>query len=369
MKASTQKLLVKIVEHEPEPDLIRLKSTLSRSETADRVPFMELFADAEVMATILRKPLNYFRKELTSLNEWEERSLSLIEFYEKLGYDYVRADTRDYEATVKTYKENRGQLAAGQVGSRSYRYRAIDSSPEMSRGDRLWANEDTGVIGNWEDYENFRWEDPVTIAEESNEGLKWVCDNVPTGMGVVTASGSILEPVMWLMGTKNFYLSIYKQPDLVDAMFQKITEINLARFKLAMMRRWVFPAHKKMAEMAHDRGSLYLLHSCGDLSKVMDDIIDEIRVDAKHSFEDNYMPVSEAKRLYGHRIGLIGGVDMDVLTRRTPSEVETYVSKILENCMPGGGYCLGTGNTVANYLPLDNYLTMLETGLSKGWYN
>ncbi len=29
---------------------------------------------------------------------------------------------------------------------------------------------------------------------------------------------------------------------------------------------------------------------------------------------------------------------------------------------PGGGYCLGTGNSVANYIPLENYLTMLDEG-------
>ena len=31
-------------------------------------------------------------------------------------------------------------------------------------------------------------------------------------------------------------------------------------------------------------------------------------------------------------------------------------------CAPGGGYALGTGNTVANYIPVKNYLAMLEAG-------
>ena len=30
--------------------------------------------------------------------------------------------------------------------------------------------------------------------------------------------------------------------------------------------------------------------------------------------------------------------------------------------MPCGGYCLGTGNSVTNYIPLDNYLAMLDEG-------
>jgi uroporphyrinogen decarboxylase len=38
------------------------------------------------------------------------------------------------------------------------------------------------------------------------------------------------------------------------------------------------------------------------------------------------------------------------------------VRETLSVCQPGGGYCLGTGNSVANYLPVDNYLAMLEEG-------
>jgi len=38
------------------------------------------------------------------------------------------------------------------------------------------------------------------------------------------------------------------------------------------------------------------------------------------------------------------------------------VRRTLAVCQPGGGYCLGTGNSVANYIPLDNYLAMLDEG-------
>jgi len=232
------------------------------------------------MAAILGKPLDYFTRELGSRREWEERMLSLIEFYETLGYDYVRADTRDFEATVKLYEQNKRVLSAGKIGSRAYRYKTIDVAAELNRGERLWANEDVGVIASWDDFKSFPWEDSETIAEEGNAGLEWVCDHVPSGMGVITGAGSVLEPVMWLMGIKNFYVSLYKQPDLVDAMFKKVGGLSIEWFKLAaktsrrivafwgsddwgyknglmispvMMRRWVFPVHKKMAEIAHSR--------------------------------------------------------------------------------------------------------------------
>jgi len=389
-------LLKKIREQKLEPNADRLQKALSRSGTPNRVPFMELYADSEVMAAVLGKRLNYFYKELRSRKQWEERVLSSMEFYQTLGYDYVPAGTRDYEATVKAYQPSKETLAPGRVGSRAYRYRTIDVAPELNRGERLWANEQTGVIGDWKDFETYRWEDPETVAEEGNAGLEWVCDHAPSGMGVVSGGGTALEPVMWLMGSKNFYVSLYKQPKLVNAMFTKLGELSIARIKLAaktsrkivafwgsddwgyrnglmispaMMRRWVFPVHKKMAEIAHSRGSLYILHSCGDLKAIMDDIIDQIKVDAKHSFEDTYLPVTKAKKLYGHRIGLIGGVDMDVLSRSNTKEVREYVSHVLKVCKPGGGYCLGSGNTIANYVPLENFLTMLDVGLEKGSYS
>jgi uroporphyrinogen decarboxylase len=395
MKPVARKLLQRIREREPEPDAERLRTALSRKGEPDRVPFMELFADGEVMAAVLGKPLDHFSRELRSRREWEERMLSLIEFYETLGYDYVRADTRGYDATQREHRLKRTTLAAGEVGSRAYRYRTADVAPDLNRGERLWANEATGVIRDWEDFEAYRWEDPEAVAEEGIEGLEWVCDHVPYGMGVVTGAGAILEPVMWLMGTKNFFVSLYKQPELVEAMFAKVGELSLARFRLAartsrkivafwgsddwgyrnglmispaMMRRWVLPVHREMAKIAHSRGSLYVLHSCGNLEAIMNDIIDDVRADAKHSFEDTYLPVTEAKRLYGHRIGLIGGVDMDVLCRGRVEEIEEYVGRTLETCKPGGGYCLGSGNSVANYVPLENYLTMIDAGLEKGWY-
>lgn len=395
MRTIAEKLLREIHEKKPEPSAERLRRALSRSGIPDRVPFMELFADGEVMAAVLGKPLDYFYRDLESRKAWEERMLSLMEFYEALGYDYVRADTRDYEAMLKVNQVEKEQLALGEVGSRAYMYRAVDNSPDLNRGERSWANEHTGVIANWDDFKRYRWEDPDSIAEEGNAGLEWMCDHTPSNMAIVTGAGTVLEPVMWLMGVENFYLSLYRQPDLVDAMFRVVGELSIARFKLAaktgrkllalwgsddwgyrdktmispaQMRRWVFPVHREQARIAHERGSLYLLHSCGNLKAIMDDIIDDIKVDAKHSFEDTYLPIAEAKRLYGGRIGLIGGVDMDFISRRSEPEVRAYVSNVLRLCKPGGGFCLGTGNTVANYIPLENYLTMLDVGLEEGWY-
>jgi len=94
----------------------------------------------------------------------------------------------------------------------------------------------------------------------------------------------------------------------------------------------------------------------------MDDLIDMVEIDGKHSFEDIIMPVTEMKTLYGKRIALLGGFDIDALCRSGEREIRKKVNNILNLCQPGGGYCLGSGNSIAKYVPLDNYLTMLDEG-------
>ena len=101
----------------------------------------------------------------------------------------------------------------------------------------------------------------------------------------------------------------------------------------------------------------------------MDDLIDDVGIDAKHSYEDKYLSAAKAKQLYGSRIGILGGIDMDVLARGSEEDVRVYTRRVLEACMPDGGYALGTGNTAANYIPVRNYLAMLDEGASVGCYS
>jgi uroporphyrinogen decarboxylase len=134
----------------------------------------------------------------------------------------------------------------------------------------------------------------------------------------------------------------------------------------ADLREFVLPGHKLMADVAHAAGRLYLLHSCGKLDAILDDLIDEVRIDGRHSFEDTIEPVTAAWQRYGHRTALLGGIDIDFLCRASEQQVRARVRHTLDICHAKGGYCLGTGNSVANYVPLDNYLAMLDEGRRYG---
>jgi uroporphyrinogen decarboxylase len=113
--------------------------------------------------------------------------------------------------------------------------------------------------------------------------------------------------------------------------------------------------------MTHEAGRLYLLHTCGKLDLIMDDLVNTVGIDAKHSFEDTIEDVADAKEKWGSKIALLGGIDMDFICRADEDAIRQRVRKTLDRCGTRG-YCLGTGNSVANYVPVDNYLAMLDEG-------
>jgi uroporphyrinogen decarboxylase len=132
------------------------------------------------------------------------------------------------------------------------------------------------------------------------------------------------------------------------------------------MIEFVLEPHRRICELSHEAGRTYLLHACGNLSDIMDYLIDTVRIDGKHSFEDTIEDVRELKSTYGQRIALIGGIDVDFLCRASEAQIRERVRNTLDICHPGGGYCLGSGNSVANYIPVDNYLAMLDEGHAYG---
>ncbi|HDY66044.1 MAG TPA: uroporphyrinogen-III decarboxylase-like protein, partial [Phycisphaerae bacterium] len=191
-----------------------------------------------------------------------------------------------------------------------------------------------------------------------------------------------------LMGYETLCYALFEQRDLVSAISKRLEEISVAalvrilefdRVEMILaqddmgfrtgtlispddLREFLLPIHKSMARVARGADRLYLFHCCGKIDAIMEYAIEDVGIDAKHSFEDTIESIIDAKALYGERIALLGGIDVNFLCTSSEQEVRKRVLNTLEQCIPGGGYCLGTGNSVANYIPVDNYLAMLDEG-------
>ena len=130
------------------------------------------------------------------------------------------------------------------------------------------------------------------------------------------------------------------------------------------IRELFIPWHRRLMDTVHERGKLGIFHVCGKVQPIMDDLIDTVGIDAKHSTQDVIEPITAEKKRLGHRVALLGGVDVDFITRSDPQRVRAYTRKTLEACLPGGGFSFGVGNWVADSIPLENYLAMIDEARS-----
>lgn len=92
----------------------------------------------------------------------------------------------------------------------------------------------------------------------------------------------------------------------------------------------------------------------------MPDLIGRVGIDGKHSFEDAILPVEAFQARYGDRIAVLGGVDVDILAAGTPERVRRRTRMLIEACGPQGRYAVGSGNSIPSYVPVENYLAMVD---------
>jgi uroporphyrinogen decarboxylase len=347
------------------PDWEGLVNCIQRAGRPDRVHFIELFLDEEIKSAICQRFNIIDHLSFSDPAFKYKREIALQRF---LGYDYVRCGLDDFEMPLE-------------------RLVTTDTAGIERKEGRAYINEHTGPITNWEEFEKYPWPDADKCSSRS---LEWYQENLPDDMCIIGSGGfaHFAEYINWLMGFETLCFALFENRELVSAISKRLIEIyekSVRRFlefdrvkltwgsddmgfKTSLMispedtREFILPGHKLMAEISHDAGRPYLLHSCGQLELIMDDLIDDIGIDARHSFEDNIEDVVTAHKKYGHRVAHLGGIDMDFICRATENEIRERVRYTLRECMPSGGYCLGTGNSVANYIPLDNYLVMLDEG-------
>jgi len=110
-----------------------------------------------------------------------------------------------------------------------------------------------------------------------------------------------------------------------------------------------------------------MMHSDGDLSAIMDELID-MELDAIQPIDPSCMDMAKVKKQWGERICLIGNVSNELLRSASTAQIEARVKELLRDAAPGGGFALGSGNSVPNWAKFENYMTMRETCLKHGRY-
>jgi uroporphyrinogen decarboxylase len=361
-----------LLEH-PNPNFAELERVLRGEQEPRRVHLIELSIDQEVLQAIAERYLSkpwIFWDRPSGAPPTEPYLRQLITVYYRLGYDCVPTFPIWVQHPLRRWQKTK-------------------DTAELSRGEREWASEGHGLISSWEEFERFPWDKIIPDLSFS----EFVAQNVPEGMKI-TVTATLFEHVLEsLLGYEGLFYMLYDEPELVAQVFarwgQKVHDyyesvIGLDKvgaifhaddlgFKTSTLlspealRQHVFPWLKKYAALAHECGKMFWYHCCGNVynSGVIEDLIEDVEIDAFHSFQDVILPAADFKARYGDRVATLGGVDMDKLARLDEDSLREYIRNILRRCMSGGRFALGSGNTIANYIPLRNYCIMLEE--SRQW--
>jgi uroporphyrinogen decarboxylase len=131
-----------------------------------------------------------------------------------------------------------------------------------------------------------------------------------------------------------------------------------------LYREYIFPWYKRICKTAHKGGLKLLLHSCGDVNLIFEDIINS-GVDGINPIEPTTAnpeyDIYKLNEKYGDKITLVGNLSPQDLTDKDPQYIKDSVKNLIKHLAPGGGYILSSGHNINPAVKLENFLAMRET--------
>ena len=342
--------------YENKPDYENIVAA-ARNQKPKRLPLYEHGINPGVIYAITgKKPYSAWYSKDTK--ERDQAFVDWCNFWKIMGYDTISTEFSFNAALV-----GHGALGAGK----------------------------DGCIKTREDFNKYPWDEiPERYFSIMTDSIESFGRAIPPGMkGLGGVANGIFEAVQDIVGYMDLCYIKGDDPELFIDIFKAMGDAQVKVWR-EFLRRYesyfcvlrfgddlgfktmsllstedilenIIPTYKTIVEMVHSYNKPFLLHSCGHIFNVMDALINDVKIDAKHSNEDQIAPFTDWVKKYGEKIGNFGGIDMDVLASSGSDDVKKAVLEILEEIKDEPGIAFSTGNSIPDYIPVDNYIAMIET--------
>jgi hypothetical protein len=336
-----------------QPDYTNILQVLYNKRPS-RLPLYEHIIDVEFVSKTIGKELHV---QSNKQRDIEQFYIELTGFWKDMTYDAFA-----YEAGICEILPDHGAIKGGRPG------------PIQTRAD----------------FEKYPFDDiPHIFWETYTPHLEAIRKVLPDGMKAYGGCGyGIFETSEDLVGYEYLAVMQYLDPELFRDIFIKIGELFQTLWS-EMIKRYgdmfvfyrmgddlgfksntllepetikshIIPLYKEVVKLAHNDKKKFLLHSCGNIFNIMDDLID-VGIDAKHSNEDQIALFDKWIELYSDKIGLFGGIDVNTLCLNTYDDI---YKKVLEDGTRfrknANGWGLGSGNSIAKYVPVEGFMAMVD---------
>ena len=231
--------------------------------------------------------------------------------------------------------------------------------------------------------EGFQW--PELVRDEDIPRVEKFCEDHKDKFTIFGVGMIFFERSWALRGMENILMDFVLHPEFVEELFDNLMQMQLdaldkilplpidsimfgddvgAQKGLIMgteyWREFLKPRLTKMYGKARDAGKIVSIHSCGDNSEIMEDLI-EIGVQILHPFQPEAMDPFKMKELYGDRITFNGGIGTQVtLPYGTPEEIREEVETCARVLSKNGGYIMQTTKPILPGVPIENAVAVLE---------
>jgi uroporphyrinogen-III decarboxylase len=129
----------------------------------------------------------------------------------------------------------------------------------------------------------------------------------------------------------------------------------------AHFEEFILPGLTAVVRAIKDAGGYVIKHTDGDVWKILD-MLNSTGLDILGPLEQPYMRLSDVRRHSKSKVGVMGNVDMELLSWGTVQQVRQETLAVLNDMRGLGGHILSSGNTISSSVRPENFMTMIKTG-------
>jgi len=196
---------------------------------------------------------------------------------------------------------------------------------------------------------------------------------------------SVFERAWTLCGMENLLIYMVTEPEFVEKLFEKILGINMRIMDVALRyeadgfhfgddwgqqkglimgpshwRRFIKPVIAEMYAKAAKKGLIVSQHSCGDISEIMDELVD-IGLNVYNTVQPEIYDLAELRDKYKGKLTFWGGISTQRdLPYITPDAVYKLVHDTARTMSREGGYIAAPTHAVPCDVPAENIVAMIE---------
>jgi len=209
-------------------------------------------------------------------------------------------------------------------------------------------------------------------------------ERYPNRFRVFQIGFSLYERAWTLRRLEGLMIDFLENPRFVRELFDAVADYNIAQVRQALThdidavyfgddwgqqrglqmgpRTWrelILPVLRRMYSVVRDAGKFVMIHSCGDVDELFDELIDA-GVSCFNPFQPEVMDVCSLLPQYRGRLAFHGGLSTQrTLPFGTAEDVRTETRRLLD-LGEGGGYIFAPAHDVEGDVPLENMLAAID---------